>query len=248
VLIVGRGGGSAEDLWAFNEEPVARAIRDSLIPVISAVGHEVDYTIADFVSDLRAPTPSAAAEIVALREEDILNYLDQRLSDLGQIMTYSLLAAGSELQRLELSPVFVEFPNRVKELAREVDDLAIRASGVTKLRIEEYEDRLAAVLAGLSPVRLGAKVNAAKTRYAVLSERQLAAANALVASKLKSLKICAAKLDALSPLNVLGRGYSITEKADGKVLRSAGEAAVGDRLKIRLADGKLEAEVLKSEG
>lgn len=247
VLIVGRGGGSAEDLWAFNEEPVARAIRESAIPVISAVGHEIDYTIADFAADLRAPTPSAAAEIVAQKEEDILDYLDQRTGDLGQIMGYAILAAGSDLQRLELSPVFVEFPLGIRELARRVDDLAEAAGDITKRRIENYEDRLTSVLAGLSPMRLGAKVNAAKTRYAVLTERNLSAANALVAAKTKSLKICAAKLDALSPLNVLGRGYSITENEGGKVLRDARDAAIGDKLKIRLASGKLEAEVLETD-
>ena len=247
VLIVGRGGGSAEDLWAFNEEPLARAIRGSSIPVISAVGHEIDFTIADLVSDLRAPTPSAAAEIVAQKEEDILDYLDQRLEDLGQIMGYAVLAAGSDLQSLELSPVFVEFPAKVRELARRVDDLSEKAGDAAINRIERYEDRLASVLAGLSPMRLGARVNAAKTRYAVLTERNLAAVNALVASKTKGTMTCMAKLDALSPLNVLGRGYSITENADGKVLRSAGETTVGDKLKIRLASGKLEAEVLSAD-
>jgi exodeoxyribonuclease VII large subunit len=218
TLIVGRGGGSAEDLWAFNDEIVARAIRASTIPVISAVGHEIDFTIADLAADLRAATPSAAAEIVAQREEDICSALDRRADDLLRIMNYRLLEARSRVQSLSLSPVFLE-------------------------TLRRGEARLDAIASQLSPVRLASKVGDGKTRLAVFSQRADSAARNLVDGKLRSLKICGAKLDALSPLKVLNRGFAIAESETGEILRDASRVKVDDRLKVKLAKGSLRAKV-----
>src|SRR6185369_15738030 len=126
VLIVGRGGGSSEDLWAFNEERLARTIRESKIPVISAVGHERDFTICDFVSDLRAPTPSAAAELVAACEEHLVGLINSRTDDLRQTIRHKMLELGNRFQTAELSPVFNEFPNSIDDLKCDVDDLLSR--------------------------------------------------------------------------------------------------------------------------
>jgi exodeoxyribonuclease VII large subunit len=219
ALIVGRGGGSSEDLWAFNEEPVARAIRASSIPVISAVGHEVDYTIADLVADLRAATPSAAAEIVAQREEDICAVLDHRAEDLVRIMNYRLLEARSHLQSLAMSPVFVE-------------------------TLQRANARLDAISAQLSPMRLASKVGNGRTAFEVLSQRSNSAVAGTIDSKLKALKICMAKLDALSPLAVLGRGFAIAENEAGKILTDADQVAVDESINIRLARGSLKAKVI----
>jgi len=247
VLIVGRGGGSAEDLWAFNEELVARTIRLSEIPVISAVGHEVDFTIADFAADLRAATPSAAAEIVAQKEEDICRYLESRTSDLEQLINYRLLKAQSGLQSLSLSPVFVEFPNSVKELGYEINDLQQRMRSIILENSKNKAERLALATARLSPLGLTAKLGGYETRLALLGKRQIFAGSEIAAIKAKDLGVMMAKLDALSPLSVLNRGFSITEKENGEIVRNSKQTQTGDKLNIRLANGKLSAEVLASE-
>jgi exodeoxyribonuclease VII large subunit len=220
TLIVGRGGGSNEDLWAFNEEPVARAIRASVIPVISAVGHEIDYTIADLAADLRAPTPSAAAEIVAQREEDICSALDRRADDLARIMSYRLLEARSRVQSLSMSPVFVE-------------------------TLRQANTRLDAISAQLSPVRLASKVGDGKAVLGLMSQRKDSAALSVIDTKSKALNICMAKLDALSPLAVLKRGFAIAENEAGEILRDAAQVAVDDLVKIRLEKGSLKVRVEK---
>jgi exodeoxyribonuclease VII large subunit len=216
--IVGRGGGSAEDLWAFNEELVARAIRGSGIPVISAVGHEVDFTIADLVADLRAATPSAAAEIVAQREEDVCSALERRAGDLVRIMNYRLLESRSHVQRLSMSPVFVE-------------------------TLKRGEARLDAIATQLSPLRLASKVGSGRAKLGLLGQRSESAAENVLRSKLKSLNICMAKLDALSPLKVLGRGFAIAENDAGEILSNSAQVAIDDLVKLRLANGSLTARV-----
>jgi exodeoxyribonuclease VII large subunit len=222
ALIVGRGGGSSEDLWAFNEEPVARAIRASMIPVISAVGHEVDFTIADLAADLRAATPSAAAEIVAQREEDICAALDRRAEDLFRIMSYRLLESRSRVRDLALSPSFVETVRRAKS-------------------------RLDSISTQLSPLRLASKLGDAKTSVGLLSQRADGAMQTILSEKSRALKVCGATLDALSPLKVLGRGFAIVENESGDILRDAAQTAVEDLLKIRLEKGTLRAKVESTE-
>jgi exodeoxyribonuclease VII large subunit len=247
VLIVGRGGGSAEDLWAFNEEIVARHIRGSAIPVISAVGHEVDFTIADLVADLRAATPSAAAEIVARAEQEIVEHLSRRTSDLMQMMNYKLLQAQTDLQSLALSPVFTEFRARVRNLQYTLEGLILNAENAVDAELQRQSERLNAVSGRLSPIRLAAKVADNTQRLALLHQRHSATGGELTRARHQELELVMARLDALSPLSVLKRGFSITEMADGAIVRDSKQAKKGDKLKIRLANGKLDAEVLASE-
>jgi exodeoxyribonuclease VII large subunit len=247
VLIVGRGGGSAEDLWAFNEERLARTIRASEIPIISAVGHEIDWTIADLVADRRAPTPSAAAEIVAESEYQIEAFVAQRTQDLFQLINYKLLQSRSDLQELALSPVFVEFPRKIKDWRYETEDLAERIKDALKEKLRRAENSFDAVRSRLSPIKLASELNDKKTRLAVLRERQVSAARKLIDRKDENLKIEMASLDALSPLAVLRRGYSITENEAGEIIISVGQIKQNERVQIRLSDGKIKAEVLETE-
>ena len=248
VLIVGRGGGSSEDLWAFNEERVARAIRASKIPVISAVGHEIDFTIADFASDRRAPTPSAAAEIVAESEDAIALFLAQKRQDLFQIVDYKILKSGSDLRELALAPVFSEFPQRIKDWRYEIEDFTELLGDALSEKLKDRGKVLDNLTNRLSPLKLAGKVNEKKTRLAVLRQKQISAIENKIDRKSEKLKIRMASLDALSPLAVLGRGFSIAETAAGEILRDARNVKPNETVKIRLARGKIEARVLEVSG
>jgi len=247
VLIVGRGGGSAEDLWAFNEEGVARAIRDSAIPIISAVGHEIDFTIADFVADVRAATPSAAAEIVAAKEADIAEFIDSKELRIAELGERKIMQLRSEMQDLAMSPVFTEFPNRLRSSKYEIEDRLARVTSCMLDKVKYSAAEFDRISLRLSPLKLASRLGKNGTELALLEQRHKAAARSVTESKAQSLGFLAAKLDSLSPLSVLDRGFSIAQKEDGTILRDASEVTRGDKLKIRLARGKLEADVLSSE-
>lgn len=224
VLIVGRGGGSAEDLWAFNDELLARAIRASEIPVISAVGHEIDWTICDLIADARAATPSAAAEMVAAREEDI----------------HASLLMGEERLKAAMNYFLLDADARLNSLSGEM-----RANFL--VRAQNARLRFAHAASRLTPATLSARAATAANDLAMLSQRASGAMGAIVNTKEKSMKVAIAKLDTLSPLSVLTRGYSITQTPNGRIVRDAGAVRPGDKLKITLEKGKLDAEVLPSE-
>jgi exodeoxyribonuclease VII large subunit len=155
VLIVGRGGGSTEDLWAFNTEEVARAIRKSVIPVISAVGHETDFTIADFVADLRAPTPSAAAELVAKREDEICSSLDHLGRQMNRLMRYRIVDLRTHVQKHALSHAFDEVKSQLRNARRRYDAASAACTGVVEASVQEARERLgraAVSLDALSPL------------------------------------------------------------------------------------------------
>ncbi len=196
LLIVGRGGGSMEDLWAFNDERVARAIYDSAIPVISAVGHEPDVTISDFVADLRAATPSNGAELAVPDREALQQNLDSMLSSMQSVMVKRLLSARRHWQML-------------------ADSNAMKGPE--------------------------AAITVRRNNLQHLSQRLIASQDRIISRKRMQFSAYTAKLDALSPLKVLSRGYAITQKEDGAVLRSVANTKAGDRLSITLSDGKVSA-------
>jgi exodeoxyribonuclease VII large subunit len=226
VIIVARGGGSMEDLWPFNEERVARAIVRSQKPVISAVGHEVDFTICDFVSDLRAPTPSAAAEIVIKSKVEISDRVRQLESRLDSLMKYRLSSLRNFLSSKVGSRGFVVAENRIRRLGQRVDDLTFRL---------EQTGRSAAFIR-------------TRAHRVELSEQRLSGAiHRSLKNWHQSFARIAHTLDALSPLAVLERGYSICLTPDGKVIRSADSVEVDSDVKVRLHEGSLLAKVIGKE-
>lgn len=243
VLIVGRGGGSTEDLWAFNEEEVARAIRASAIPVISAVGHETDFTIADFVADRRAATPSAAAELVAAREDQICSTLAQSEANLQRLMRYKIVNARTRVQQQALSQAFDEVRGRLRDADSATNAARHRVQILMNQTVRNAQLRAGALSGSLAPAQLRARFAEARVRF----ESAYTGCNIALAKQLedarKSLGLAAASLDALSPLAVLQRGYAIAQNEDGSLLRDAKLVSIGDQIRVRLADGKIGARV-----
>jgi exodeoxyribonuclease VII large subunit len=243
VLIVGRGGGSTEDLWAFNEEEVARAIRASTIPVISAVGHETDFTIADFVADRRAPTPSAAAELVAAREDQLCAALAQTGQNLSQLMRYKIVTARSRVQQQALSQAFDEVRGRLRHAAASTNAAIHHLQTLMNQVIRSAHLCADALNGSLAPAQLRARLAEERVRFdSAYTGCNTAIEKQIVEAK-KRLGLAATSLDALSPLSVLQRGYAIAQNQDGNLLRDAKLVAIGDRVKVRLARGRIDARV-----
>ena len=226
VIIVARGGGSMEDLWPFNEERVARAVVRSRKPVISAVGHEVDFTICDFVADLRAPTPSAAAEIVIRSKSEIADRVRQLETRLESQMKYRLSTLRNFLSLKVGSRGFVVAENRIRRMTQRIDDLAFRLEQVGRTR---------------SFIRTRAhRLELCEGRLASAMQRALKTWH-------QSFARIAHTLDALSPLAVLERGYAICLTPEGRVLRSADSVEIDSEVQVRLHQGSLSAKVISKK-
>jgi exodeoxyribonuclease VII large subunit len=247
VLIVGRGGGSLEDLWAFNEEVVARAIAKSKIPVISAVGHETDFTIADFVADLRAPTPSAAAELVVHRKQDFVSEMDNRARRMTQVLRLKLSEARERYLGLRMHSVFQMLATRIAERAQRVDEAIVEMNRLVREMLSESRHAWLETSAGV--VRydftqlLGLKGAALAERETKLS----AEFSGYLRDRQARLAQAAAILTERSPLTILNRGYSITRDASGHILRDAARVAIGQDISVRLARGTLGATVREKD-
>jgi len=247
VLIVGRGGGSTEDLWAFNQEEVALAIRASAIPVISAVGHETDFTIADFAADLRAPTPSAAAELVAAREDHICSALTQTSQSLARLIRFKIVAARTRVQKHALSQAFGEVRSQLRNATSKTNTASHRLEVLVSQSLRAAQLRSEALAGALAPARLRSRVAEARTRLDSSYTGCNVAMNSVIADYRKRFGLAAASLDALSPLGVLQRGYAIAQTEDGKLLRDASSISIGDGVKVRLARGGIKATVNEVE-
>ena len=221
TLIVGRGGGSIEDLWAFNEEIVARAIYECNTPVISAVGHEIDFTIADFVADLRAPTPTGAAEMAVPQYDDVVNYLNQVKIRLNNSIHNKIKVSKDKLNSIKSRNIFKNPMSiyQTKEIifSNLVEKLKFSLTNLTSLKGKELE-----------------KI---KNSYILRNPYQL-----LDKKSNKYLQLIS-KLETLSPLLTLKRGYTMT-RVDGKVINSAKRISKGDKISVEFSDGLIDAEVL----
>lgn len=247
VIIVGRGGGAASDLWAFNEEQVARAIRASGIPVISAVGHETDVTIADFAADLRAATPSAAAEMVAAREDEIEALIENLTRDMLRAARFQLVNARARVQEAAMSRGFDDVQARLHEASQRTDEARHRLETRARLIVERARRRAGSSITRLSPVSLSANVADARVRLSLACAKRDAVIGSRLEDASSRLSVMAASLDALSPLGVLKRGYSIAQDEHGRLVRQAREVSVGETLRLQLAEGSLRCRVLERE-
>ena len=247
VLIVGRGGGSTEDLWAFNQEEVARAIRASAIPVISAVGHETDFTIADFAADLRAATPSAAAELVAAQEDQICSTLAELGHNLSRLMRFKIVDARTRVQEQALSKVFDEVRSRVRNARIETNSATHRMHLQMNRAVRDARGRADTVSFQLSPARLQTRLANARMRFDTAYNSCSGLMDTHFEEARTRLGLAATSLDALSPLAVLHRGYAIAQDQSGNLLRDAQSVSIGDSIRVRLAKGRLQARVVGVE-
>lgn len=245
VLIVGRGGGSLEDLWCFNEEPVARAIFASHIPVISAVGHETDFSIADMVADLRAPTPSAAAELVSADRREHLRQLTALRQQLLARLQSHLRTAHQhiDLAQARLARLHPEY--RLQQQAQRIDNLQVRLNGSIHSVLQTAESRLQRSYARLqqqSPVHA---VKQASQQQRMLQKALNAAMLARIQQAGVHLSEQAHLLNTLSPLSTLERGFSVPFQPDGQLIRSVHQVKAGDNMINRLVDGEIISQVIE---
>lgn len=243
VLIVGRGGGSIEELWAFNEEMVARAIFQSEIPVISAVGHETDFTIADFVADLRAPTPTAAAELAVPNILELQEKVMQRTLRLQRAMRESVNGKQDRLQALQKSYAF-RYPKQLYEQKEEQLDRVLDGLLQAKERyMEKKLSKLQQLSFYLEKHHPSEKITQTKIAVERLQKQLQREMGSLLKEKEFTFVTAAQKLDTLNPLKVMMRGYGLVYNEEKQVLKSVKEVGLGDAVKVRLQDGVLDCNV-----
>ena len=245
VIIVARGGGSAEDLWAFNNEGLARTIASSEIPVISAVGHETDFTIADFVADMRAPTPSAAAELVIESKHQLNERVAGLHIRLGRAVRYRLLTARSHFVSLAQNAAFSRITDLLNRRQQRLDELTYKLAGAESRNIAQLRSRIAVAESRLRAHDLRRVLTSLRREREAISARLATAARQQIANRRARLDQAAARLVALSPLNILERGYALVFDGAGNVVKDASRLAAGDNVSARVARGTFTA-VVKS--
>lgn len=249
VLIVGRGGGSLEELWAFNEEVAVRAIAESAIPVISAVGHETDFTIADFVSDLRAATPTAAAELAVPHQAELRQQLARFSQRMHQALRENMRQRKDKLLRLQRSSVFTQPHRHLLQRAERVDRLSEQLVYKVRHLIMRASDRWSS--ADKSLTRHNPRERAAIARRRADTAAQQLKQSMLIKLKDKRYQLHSGMrhLDAISPLKVMQRGYSLVyDEKEQQLVKSINQLQIGDVVKIRLADGRIGCHVWSMEG
>jgi exodeoxyribonuclease VII large subunit len=247
VIIIARGGGSAEDLACFNHEGLARAVADSKIPVISAIGHETDFTIVDFVADLRAPTPSAAAELVIRSRQEIEAQAEDLYRRLERALRYRLLMARQELSERAQHGAFARMMDGIHRRQQKVDEQRFRLEKAERQLLERWHRRCENVSATVRHYDVRRRLAAVRQQL----EAQVAHLAALTHTRLlesrSALDRRTASLEALSPLAILNRGYALVFDAKGRLVKDAARLKAGDELSARLARGRIRARVTATE-
>jgi exodeoxyribonuclease VII large subunit len=244
VVIVGRGGGSIEDLWAFNEEPVARAIAACPVPVISGVGHEIDVTLADLVADLRAPTPSAAAEIVVAAKDEFAARIDRLADRASSAARRRAQMARQALQRLEARPAMAGFPGRIALRGRHVAELLLDLQHTARDGMARRQRTYQALRLHLEALDLRRSFGRIHARLSQVDARLQAGALRRYHAAEGRLGSLAARVDTLSPLAVLGRGYAVCWDGDRRrIVREAATVNDGDAVRVTLHRGELRCVV-----
>ncbi len=247
VLILARGGGSIEDLWSFNEEIVARAIYDSEIPVISGVGHETDFTIADFVADVRASTPSAAAELVVQTRREFDKHIAELRQALSDQIRYRILVLSRRVHELGASRGFRRPLDLLRQRRQRADEMTSRLALGLRARLEQSRKRYTAAHLRIFRFDFRARISALRIRlerHAAELGKKMERLSRIKRERLEKLLV---QLEERSPLKVLERGYSIVTDSNDLVLRDASSVSLGDSISIQLHKGKLTTEVKKRE-
>jgi exodeoxyribonuclease VII large subunit len=247
VILLVRGGGSIEDLWSFNEESVARAIAASTIPIVSGVGHETDFTIADFVADVRASTPSAAAEIVVRSRQEFQKHLRDLEHKISQRMRYVLLEYRHYLKELTTHMGFRRLEDLLRRQRQQTDELTARLGAALDSRIERLRRRYTIAATRIASFDLRARIRTLGLRLAQRATQLGVRLERFVGSKIQSWERLRVQLEERSPLRVLQRGYAICTDASGNVVSAADQVAIGAEVNVQLARGRLAAEVRRRE-
>ena len=243
TVVITRGGGSLEDIWPFNEEQVARAISKCNLPVVSAIGHEIDFTISDFVADLRAPTPSAAAELIVPEAEDLRTRLGQMGITLQKTLCNSIDRHVDHLEFMSNGSLLKEPKRIVSDLAQDNDRVAEKLRSAFKGAISINEDLISELRHKLTLLHPVNRLETISGRLSILAARLTNAGQATCRSLGERCTGAAGALKNLGPNAVLARGYSITLDEDGKLIESAKSAKPGDRIISRLSDGEVHSTV-----
>jgi exodeoxyribonuclease VII large subunit len=247
VIIIARGGGSAEDLAAFNHEGLARAVAAAKIPVISAIGHETDFTIADFVADLRAPTPSAAAELVIRSRQEIEAQAEDLHRRLERAVRYRLLMARQELTELAQHGAFRNMMDAIHRAQQKLDERSFRLEKAQSQILERWRRRLETASAAVRHYDARQRLAGIRRQLEAQVASLAAATRARLLANRAALERQTASLEALSPLAILNRGYALVFDVQGELVRNASHLALGDELSARLARGRVRARVTGTE-
>lgn len=243
LVVLARGGGSLEDLAAFNSERVARAIAASRLPVVSAIGHETDFTIADFVADLRAPTPSAAAELVTGALYGVEERVMEQVNRLDRAVRYHLLRCNRQLDALATEGAQWRVTSQIHRNTQRLDDLGTRLELAARQKLRQAERDVEASAAAVHRQDPRQRLASLQRRLATCRDRLHRAQERRLQACTMDYRALHGRLQSLSPLAVLSRGYAIVESAGGEIVRSAGQLAQGDRVTTRLQDGTFSSRV-----